>query len=76
MRETLPRKNSESLTDWTLRFMADALRQGNPVIADHLDRRGKVSCDSCGGSGLVPANSGSDSADFKCQECNGKGVRP
>lgn len=36
----------------------------------------EIPCDECGGSGLVPANSGSDVADFKCQECNGKGVRP
>jgi hypothetical protein len=30
-------------------------------------------CDGCGGSGLVPANSGSDFADRRCQECDGKG---
>lgn len=34
--ETLPRKSGESLTDWTLRFMVDAL---NPNNSKELDKR-------------------------------------
>lgn len=70
--------------------MTDADRQYNGQMLESLCRmsdrfleaygippeRAKVECDGCGGTGLVPANSGSDVADFKCGECNGKGVRP
>jgi DnaJ-class molecular chaperone len=52
--------------------MSDEILRGFGIPPE----RAKVKCDGCGGSGLVPANSGSDVSDFKCGECNGKGVRP
>jgi len=58
------------------RTILDLCELGDRILESYgiAPQRAKVTCQVCSGCGCVPANSGSDISDVRCQECNGKGV--